>query len=107
MFTSWTEKTETINGAGSVVHLLLLKCSIVGPLDRKRTTQVITRGARQWSSLEESPFNYKLGCFKNKIKKIAFRIFFLNWEVIWQVSGSSSSKELHGLGFETLMDLAQ
>ena len=48
-----------------------------------------------------SPFNNNLVVLDNKIKMIALQkqpIFLLNGEVIWQVSDSPLSKELHGIG---------
>ena len=45
-----------------------------------------------------SPFNNNLVVLDNKIKMIALQkqpIFLLNGEVIWQVSDSPLSKELH------------
>ena len=55
-----------------------------------------------------SQINNKLGIFLNEIKKIAFQkqhIFLLNEEVIWQVSGSSVSKELHSFTFELVIEI--
>ena len=61
-----------------------------------------------WSSLDTeeeslacqitSPYNYKLGCFWNKIKKFAIpALFLLNREVICKANDFSLSKELHAI----------
>ena len=76
-------------------------CSVMSvPLEPNRLVIELLSRKRGVTALLTSPFNSKVGCSLNKIKKIASLkqpLFLLNGEVIWQAGDSSLTKELHKL----------
>ena len=79
-------------------------CSVMSvPLEPNRLVIELLSRKRGVTALLTSPFNSKVGCSLNKIKKIASLkqpLFLLNGEVIWQAGDSSLTKELHASAFK-------